>query len=121
MSHEELITLLSRRDARIAIQDGQIGTLSRQVSELVEANEALAAKLARVEHLLSRNSQNSSMPPSKDDDPGRAQPMEKSKRRGGGSARKRASSPARRGRTWPSRTTPTNASTGFHGVLRMRP
>ena len=37
----------------------------------MEANEALAAKLARLEHLLSRNSGNSSSPPSRDDDPGK--------------------------------------------------
>ena len=38
-----------------------------QVADLLEANEALAGKLARLEHLLSRNSSNSSMPPSNAD------------------------------------------------------
>jgi transposase len=100
MSREELIALLAdqdsriaRRDARIAAQDTQIATLSTQVADLVEANEELAAKLARLEHLLTRNSSNSSMPPSKDDDPGRTPPAAKPKQRGGGPKRKRGKQP----------------------------
>ena len=49
----------------------------------MEANEALAGKLARLEHLLSRNSGNSSSPPSRDDDPGKPAPPEKQRGRGG--------------------------------------
>lgn len=79
MPREELIRLLTEREARIMAQDGQITTLSTQVADLLEANEALAGKLARLEHLLSRNSSNSSMPPSKDDDPGKTPPAEKPK------------------------------------------
>jgi transposase len=75
MSREELIALVWR-------QDGQITTLSTQVADLVEANEQLMAKLARLEHLLSRNSGNSSMPPSTDDDPGRSPPAAKPQRGG---------------------------------------
>src|SRR5664279_5173544 len=67
MSREELIALVAERDAQIA-------TLSTQVADLARANERLAAKLARLEHLLSRNSQNSSLPPSRDDDLGRTSP-----------------------------------------------
>ena len=48
-----------------------IGEQAKQIAALTALNEELAAKLARVEHLLSRNSGNSSMPPSRDDDPGR--------------------------------------------------
>lgn len=66
LSREELISLAREQDARIV--------------ELTVANEALAVRLARVEHLLSRNSSNSSSPPSKDDDPGRAPPVAKKKR-----------------------------------------
>jgi transposase len=55
-------------------------------------NEKLAGKLARLEHLLSRNSGNSSMPPSKDDDPGRTSSPEKPKRPAG-SKRKRGKQP----------------------------
>jgi transposase len=57
MSREELIAL--------------VGEQARQITALTAMNEQLAAKLAKVEHLLSRNSANSSMPPSKDDDPGK--------------------------------------------------
>jgi transposase len=65
-----------------------------QVADLLEANEALAGKLARLEHLLSRNSSNSSMPPSKDDDPGKTPPAEKPKPcAGGGPNRRRGKQP----------------------------
>ncbi|MGH3517765.1 MAG: IS66 family transposase [Haloechinothrix sp.] len=86
MSREELIALVRR-------QDGQITTLSTRVADLVEANEQLAAKLARLEHLLSRNSGNSSVPSSKDDDPGRTPPREKPKRQAGAPKRKRGKQP----------------------------
>ena len=55
MSRDELIALAWR-------QDGQITMLSTQVADLVEANGQLAAKLAKLDHLLARNSGNSSMP-----------------------------------------------------------
>ncbi len=48
MSRDELIVLVRRQDVQISAQAGKI-------VELVEANEALAGRLARVEHLLSRN------------------------------------------------------------------
>src|ERR671918_613355 len=104
MTREELIALvadrdsqLAQRDARIAAQDAQIATLSTQVAGLLEANEELAARLARLEHLLTRNSGNSSMPPSKDDDPGRTPPAAKPSRRGGGPKRKRGKQPGASG------------------------
>ena len=65
LSRDELIVVVRR-------QAGQITAMAGQVSELVEVNETLAGKLARLEHLLSRNSGNSSNPPSKDDDSGQA-------------------------------------------------
>ncbi len=70
---------------RLAEQGRQIAAQAHQLAELQEANEALAAKLARVEHLLSRNSGNSSSPPSRDDDPGKPPAPQKSRR--GGSVR----------------------------------
>ncbi len=73
-------------DERAATQDARIATLTAR-------NEQLAAKLAKLEHLLSRNSQNSSLPPSKDDDPGRPAPAEKPRRLGGGPKRKRGKQP----------------------------
>ena len=81
MSRDELITLVAQRDAQIAVMAGQL-------AELREANEVLAGKLARLEHLLSRNSKNSSSPPSKDDDPGKT-PPQMGKRRSGGPTRSR--------------------------------
>ncbi len=55
MSREELIVVVRR-------QAGQITAMAGQLSELVEANDTLAGKLARLEHLLSRNSGNSLSP-----------------------------------------------------------
>jgi hypothetical protein len=72
LSREDLIALVRAQSGRIA--------------ELEEANKELAAKLAGLEHLLSRNSGNSSLPPSRDDDPGRGAP--KPKRSGGGGSKK---------------------------------
>jgi hypothetical protein len=63
MSRDELIVVVARQ--------------ARQIAQLVEANEALSGKLARLEHLLSRNSGNSSSPPSRDDDPGKPAPPQK--------------------------------------------
>jgi transposase len=83
LSRDELIALVGAQAERIARQDGQITAMAGQMAELLEANEALAGKLARLEHLLSRNSGNSSSPPSKDDEPGKTAPPEKKRRRGG--------------------------------------
>ena len=73
MSREELIAVVRR-------QAGQISTQAGQLAELMETNETLAAKLGRLEHLLSRNSGNSSNPSSKDDEPGKTPPPEKKRR-----------------------------------------
>lgn len=89
MSRDELIAL-------VRAQAAQITTMSGQVAQLRDANEQLSAKLARLEHLLSRNSQNSSSPPSRDDDPGRTPPKEK-RRRGGGAGRSRGKQPGAAG------------------------
>jgi transposase len=84
MSRDELIVFVHRQAAQITAQAGQL-------AELMEANEALAGKLARLEYLLSRNSGNSSSPPSKDDDPGRTPPPPK--HRGGGAKRSKGKQP----------------------------
>ena len=86
MSRGELIAVVAR-------QAGQITAMAGQLSELMETNEALAGKLARLEHLLSRNSENSSSPPSKDDDPGKPAPPEKNTRDKGGPKRARGKGP----------------------------
>jgi transposase len=82
MSREELIVVVRR-------QAGQITAMAGQLSELMEANEVLSGKLARLEHLLSRNSGNSSCPPSREDDPGKPAPPEKKERGRGGPGRSR--------------------------------
>src|SRR6186713_1283599 len=69
MSRDELIVVVTRQ--------------AGQIAQLVEANEALSGKLARLEHLLSRNSGNSSSPPSRDDDPGKPAAPQKRRDRGG--------------------------------------
>jgi transposase len=88
MSRDELIVLVGVQAERIAAQDRQITALATRIADTDEAYEALAAKLARVEHLLSRNSGNSSSPPSLDDQPGKPAPRARSDRRGGAVKRK---------------------------------
>jgi transposase len=96
MSRDELIALVGQRDAQVAARDAQIAVMAGQLAELREANEVLAGKLARLEHLLSRNSKNSSSPPSKDDDPGKT-PPQVGKRRGGGPRRSPGKQPGAAG------------------------
>ena len=81
MSRDELIVVVRRQAGQLAVQDRQISEMAGQLAQLMEANEALAGKLARLE--LSRNSGNSSNPPSKDDDPGKPAPPDKARGRGG--------------------------------------
>lgn len=80
MSREELIVHVRQQDAVIAERDAviaeqaatiarqavQITTLSRRLAEAMDRLEEVSAKLARLEHLLSRNSDNSDFPSSKD-------------------------------------------------------
>ncbi|MGQ0777658.1 MAG: IS66 family transposase [Pseudonocardiales bacterium] len=89
MSRDELIAVVGR-------QDGQITAMAGRIADLVEANEVLVVKLGRVEYLLSRNSKNSSSPPSRDDDPGKG-PPELGQRHGGGSKRSRGKQPGAAG------------------------
>lgn len=78
LSREDLVALVRAQAERIA--------------ELEEANKELAGRLARLEHLLSRNSGNSSMPPSRDDDPGKSA-LKPKRSGGGGSKRSRGKQP----------------------------
>lgn len=59
--------------------------------------EQLTARVARLERLLSRNSGNSSMPPSADDLPGRKKPVRKAKPSAGGVKRERGKQPGAAG------------------------
>jgi transposase len=101
LSRDELLVLVRRQAEQISAQAeqisaqaGQISTqaeqitaLTARVADLVAANEALAGQLARLEHLFSRNSGNSSAPPSKDDGPGKTPPKQKQGRGGPGRSR----------------------------------
>jgi len=82
MSRDELIELARRQNIQISSMASRLSELlevnealegehAKQIAELTAMNNDLAARLAKVEHLLSRNSSNSSMPPSKDDDVGK--------------------------------------------------
>jgi hypothetical protein len=73
LSRDELIELVGALSARITAAE-------ERSAQLLAVNEALAARVAKLEHLLSRNSSNSSSPPSKDDQPGRQPPKPKNRR-----------------------------------------
>jgi transposase len=91
LSREELIAAGQAQEARIAELAGQNEALAAAHEQLRIAHEQLtgaheqlragyeelAAKVAKLEHLLSRNSGNSSSPPSKDEGPGRTPPKGK--------------------------------------------
>lgn len=62
------------RDAVIAVQARVIGGLAAENARLAGQVADLAARVERLERLASRNSGNSSMPPSADDLPGRTPP-----------------------------------------------
>ena len=66
---------------------------AEQITMLRAANAELAARLERLERLVSRNSGNSSMPPSKDGEPGKTAPDATGENRGGQRARKRGRQP----------------------------
>jgi transposase len=57
--------------------------LRAEVAELREENRQLRADNAQLKRRLSRNSGNSSMPSSTDDEPGKTQPKQRSKPLGG--------------------------------------
>jgi transposase len=90
MSRDELIAL-------VRAQGGQITAMAGQIADLMEVNEALAGRLAKLEHLLSRHSGNSSLPPSKDDGPGRTPPPDKPPGPGGGPRRGKGKQPGAAG------------------------
>jgi transposase len=114
MSREELIVVVRRQAGQIIAQAGQI-------SELMEANEALSGKLARLEHLLSRNSGNSSNPPSRDDDPGKPASPEKDKPGKGTPKRARGKQPGVAGSHLPWTENPDDRMDRFPpGPLRLR-
>ena len=72
------------RDALIALQGQLIAMLAAQNVALAGRVGELEERLARLERAASRNSGNSSLPPSMDDQPGRAPPAGKPPRGGQG-------------------------------------
>ena len=68
--------------ARNAELEADVAELRADVASLAAENAALRDKLARLERLISRNSGNSSMAPSGDDQPGRTPPAGKRPRGG---------------------------------------
>ncbi|MET8538998.1 transposase, partial [Streptomyces sp. NPDC005065] len=87
LSRGELVVLareqavrISEQDAVIERQNAQIASMARQIADLMDRLEQTAEKLARLEHLLSRNSANSNFPSSKDGTPGGTTPSAKPRR-----------------------------------------
>jgi hypothetical protein len=60
------------RDRLVAL----VAEQARQIEQLRADNAQLQARVERLERLISRNSGNSSMPPSTDDLPGRTSPVD---------------------------------------------
>ena len=82
-------------NARLCDQVERLGLLNEDkdavIAELRAQNAELAEKMARLERLISRNSGNSSMPPSSDDQPGKKPP--RPRQRQGGRKRKPGKQP----------------------------
>lgn len=89
MSREELIELGRAQAQTIARLEAIIARLAEVTSTLEEEKAALADRVARLERALSRNSGNSGMPPSSDEQPGKAQPKDKPAAAGAGEGAKR--------------------------------
>ena len=103
MSREDLLALIAElRTVNVALQVRVAEQDARAVEQdaRIAAQEARIAeqdtRIAQLERALSRNSGNSSMPPSSDDLPGRATP-----RRRDGKGGKRGKRLAARDRGWP--------------------
>ena len=71
------------RDERISEQRELIGELQDAVGVQADQVAALREQVARLERLISRNSGNSSMPPSADDQPGKKPPAPKERQQKG--------------------------------------
>ncbi len=84
-----MVENLRRALARIEELEKVNAELVRVNAELVRVNAELSERLAKLERLISRNSQNSSIPPSKDDDLGRKPPAAPPKPAAGDEPRKR--------------------------------
>lgn len=90
LSRDELVELVRVQAALLAEQTVRLEAQSVEV-------ERLRVELERLKRLISRNSSNSSMPPSTDDLPGRKKPGRKAKPVAGGGKRKRGKQPGSAG------------------------
>jgi transposase len=75
--------------ALVAEQAGAIAAQAQEVAMLRAQNTALVQRVAELERVISRNSGNSSMPPSTDALPGRRPPVEGRRGRDGGKPKRR--------------------------------
>jgi hypothetical protein len=91
-----------------------IEVLEARNSELSVQVASLEERLVRLERLVSRNSGNSSMPPSSDDMPGRRVPGQ---RKRGGTGKRPGKQPGAPGGTWPGGMT---RMTGCRSSRRVR-
>ncbi|GES17101.1 hypothetical protein Amac_106990 [Acrocarpospora macrocephala] len=101
MSRDELIVLARAQQGqitRLAEQVSRVAELEEQSAELAAMNTELAERLARLERLISRNSGNSGMPPSSDDQPGKPPPKDKRAGQKMGGKRKPGKQPGAEGR-----------------------
>ena len=94
LSRDELIVLVGVQAGQLAEVVAANEALTAANGALAAANEDLAVRLARVEHLLSRNSRNSSSPPSKDEEVGKTGPKPAE---GGGTGRSKGKQPGAAG------------------------
>lgn len=74
----------------VAVRGAQLAGQTARIARLEEEKAELERRLARLERLVSRNSGNSSMPPSTDDQPGKTAPKRQRKPPAGGGRGKRA-------------------------------
>jgi hypothetical protein len=75
LSREELVALVRDQGARLAAQDALLAAQDVRLADQAVELERLRSELERIKRLISRNSGNSSMPPSTDDLPGRGRPV----------------------------------------------
>ncbi len=77
LSRAELVERVRDQAVRLDGQARRLEEQARELEALRADNSELRARLDRLERLLSRNSSNSSMPPSTDDLPGRTPPADR--------------------------------------------
>jgi hypothetical protein len=91
-ARDGLIELRGQLIGMLAVRNA---ALAERVAQLDAANAELAERLVRLERAVSRNSGNSSMPPSSDDQPGRKTPQPR--QRQGGTKRRPGKQPGTAG------------------------